>query len=134
MVKFAASGNSTVTIDDSLFAAQDLSAHATAFDLSFVRPAIDVTALADLAERVLADIQRHPEFSIDFFWDNTATTGSWTVIKGIIGLIGTVTIFPDGTLGLSGEALCVSAAPAARVSEAVVFTAAFRWDNTVTLT
>lgn len=134
MAKYAVSGNSTISIDDSGASARNLSAYAVSYDAEYVRPALDVTGLSDTAERVIADIQRHPEFSVEFIYDDTATTGSWTVIKGIVGSIGTVTMLVDGTLGLAGEALCTGFSIPVRVGDALRFTARFRWDNSVTVT
>ena len=135
MTKFAVSGNAVVKVDDSIPTERTLSAFARAVDgLAFEKPPLPVTGFSDTAERVLADIERHPEFTIEFLWDDTATTGSWTVLKGIVGKIGTVTIFPDGTLGFSGECYCRNVSVPFRVGEELRFTAAFKWDNTVTLT
>jgi len=135
MTKYAVSGTSVVTIDDTGSTARNLSAYAVSVDgMGYVKPALDVTGMSDTAERQLADIQRHPEFSIEFIWDDTASSGSWTVCKKIVGFIVTVSILPDGTLGLAGEAYCSGVSMPFRIGDALHFTATFKWDNSVTIT
>ncbi len=142
MPKIPASDNTIVRIDSPVGTLRDLSCDASEFDVSFMIPALDVTAFKDDAERVIADIQRHPEFSVTFFF-NTDTlltipplfSPAWEALKTQIGVILAVELFLDSgaVFGFVGTALLVSVNPGPRVGDAITFVANFRWDGSVTL-
>lgn len=142
MPKIPASENTNVRIDSPLGTLRDLSCDASEFDVSFAIPALDVTSFKDAAERVIADIQRHPEFSITFFFntDVVLTTPplfspAWEALKTQVGIILAVELKLDTALsfGFVGTALLVSLNPGPRVGDAITFVANFRWDDAVTL-
>lgn len=45
---------------------------------------VDVTALADSAQAMSVGLARH-NWTMEFLWDDTATTGSWAVLNGRLG-------------------------------------------------
>lgn len=142
MAKIPASANTDVRIDSPNGTLRNLSGDAHEFDTAFARPALDVTAFVDTAERVIADIQRHPEWSVTFFFntDNTLVASpsispAWEALKTQVGSILNCQLKLDAALsfGLVGTALLVSLNPGPRVGDAITFVANFRWDNSVTL-
>lgn len=132
MAKVLNSGNATATIDNAGQSPIDLSQYVLSFEAEWAKEALDVTALTDTAERVLAGIERHPEFSIEFWFDDGANA-SWAHIISIKGTVITVALTGDGSAGLSGEALLVGFTLPVQIGEYLKFTAKFRWDNTVTV-
>ena len=82
---------------------------------------------------MLAGIERHPEFSIEFWFDDGANASRAQIIS-IKGTVITVALTGDGSAGLSGEALLVGFTLPVQIGEFLKFTAKFRWDNTVTVT
>ena len=111
---FNVNGNSTITIDNSATTACNLSAYVTEIDglvKGYVE--IDITAIADTAEKVRLGIVKKLTLRIRGNHDDTATTGPHAVFTGIVGgnTDRTVTIVIDGAKQVSFEALCVSYEP-----------------------
>lgn len=135
MTKYKAAGNMTVLVDDSVGTPRDISAHVTEID-TFGREytPVDDTVYADTAESAVAGIEASQEFGLKGFLDDAATTGSDTVLSGIIGTIVTVKVTAkSGVRSFSCEALCISYKITGDLKGFVMFEARFKQDGVVTV-
>jgi len=83
---------------------QDLSAYVTKLTMSLKGKAlVDVTAMGDAGHTWASDELEDGNFSVDFLYDDTATTGPWAALNSATGrtatAAGTFTIGPQGTTG-----------------------------------
>lgn len=125
----------TINVDDSGGTARDLSGDLVPGSLSgvgFTHGQIRMDGVSDSIMTYLAD-KADGNISCQFYMNDTATTGAWTVLKGIVGgAEGTVTI-AYGTSGApasgdpeyEGEHVCFSAT-LGNNGGAVVINAVFR--------
>lgn len=67
----------------------------------FTSPEVRMTGVSDTSEEYMAD-RKDSEVSAQFYLNNTATTGAYTVLTATQGLIGTLTI-DFGTNGVAGS-------------------------------
>lgn len=101
-------------------------------------PGDDVTASGDAGAKTVVGIP-DVSFSVEGPYDNTASTGSHTVISGLPGLSATQTFeySPLGTTGgypkYSGECRCTSYVVDADVKGALRYKADFHVEGAVTL-
>lgn len=65
---------------------------------------VDMTGVDDVMRHFLAGYQDAP-VSAKFYLDDTATTGAWTVLDGMIGSVGTLTLQfgSDGATPTTGD-------------------------------
>lgn len=80
--------------DDSGSQAQDLSGDLVPGSLSgpgFTSPEVRMTGVSETVENYQAD-RKDAEVSAQFYMNDTATTGAYTVLKDTQGLVGTLTI------------------------------------------
>ena len=136
MSRYKVAGNSMVRIDNNLGTLTNLTSYVeTISALGKEVDAIDVTAFADTAERVIAGIEKGQEFTIEGKFDDTATTGPDAVLAPLVGTLGTWEWLPKGTAAgsrkFSGEALCIRYTVEGAVKDAVKFSAVFKVDGTV---
>ena len=139
MAKYQASGNSYIEIDDSQGVPRDLSpfleeVESPGREVSF----LDVTGLADTAQRVIPGVEVGQELVLRGLFDDTAATGPDAALSGIVGEIGTVSYGPAGRKAgqrkITGEFLCLSYRITSRVNHQVRFEARFRQDNAISIT
>ena len=108
-----------VQIDDSAGTPRDLSGDlvpGSVTGLGFDAPEVEMTGESDTVANFLAD-RLVSEITMRFIANNTATTGSTTVLNGIVQKVGTVTVQigsggaapTTGDLSFSGEFLCLGA-------------------------
>lgn len=92
--------------DDSGSVARDLSVDLVPGSLTgpgFTAPEIRMTGVADTVENYQAD-RNDMEVSAQFYMNNTATTGAFTVLKGTLARVGTLTIrFGTGAAPVAGD-------------------------------
>lgn len=128
-----AAGRATVfKIDDSGGTIRDISAHVTTVR-GFLQEAAELedTAMGDSWRSRITGGLKDVSFGIDGIWDDAATTGSDTVLSGIIGSIGTFNFLPDGTAPTySGEVWLARYVIDSPVAGIVTFSADFRGDGT----
>ena len=138
MAKYRVAGNSKYWQDNISGTLLDLSAYIDSVDaLGKEVQALDVTALADAAERVIAGIETSQEWSISGHFDDTVTTGPDAVLAPLVGTLGSFAWYPAGTTAgrrkYSGECLCLSYKPSAEVKGRVEWTASFKMDGSSTV-
>lgn len=97
----------TVTIDDSGGTARDLSADVVPGSMNGlggkIYDEIEMTGISDSHKHFLAGFWSH-EFTAQFYMNDTATTGAFTVLSNIVGSVGTLTIaFGTGAAPTGGD-------------------------------
>lgn len=96
----------TLTWDDSATAPQDLSSDMVPGSLSgpgFTAPEVRMTGVSEQSENYQAD-RKDAEVSAQFYMNDTATTGAFTVLSASQGLVGTLTIaFGTGAVPTTGD-------------------------------
>ncbi len=139
MTKFQASGNSYIEVDDSQGVPRDLTpfleeVESPGREVSF----LDVTGLADTAQRVIAGVEVGRELVLRGAFDDALTTGPDAVLSPIVGRIGTLSYGPAGRQAgrrkITGEFLCLAYRITSRVGQQVSFEARFRQDNAISIT
>ena len=99
--------------------------------------ALDVTAFADAAERVIAGIEKSQEWTLSGIFDDTATSGPDAVLGTLVGVLGTFDWSPIGTVAgrrkFSGTALCLAYHTRSAVKGRVEFDARFKLDGTISV-
>lgn len=126
-------------IDDSGGSLRNISAHVDSVSgLPSARALSDVTAFTDTGERFIPGLQG-ATFTVSGHFDNTATTGSATVLNGLRTTTATSSFEygPDsntsGRTKYSGECWMESLTVDATVKDKVPFSASFRMDNALTV-
>lgn len=135
MAKYLVNGNLTVEIDDSGGTLRDISAHVTEVgDFGKEVAEVDDTVISDTAESIITGIERSQSLTIGGFVDDTASTGSDTVLSGIVGSIGTVKITAKSSVrSFQAEMLCTSYKIMFSIGDYSRFQATFRQDGAVTV-
>ena len=99
---------------------------------------LDVTSFADAAERFIAGIEQSQTFTINGFFEDTATTGPDIVFSPVNGSIGTVQFFPAGTVTgrrlFSMQAFVSSYKVTAAVKGRVEYVVVYKQDGSMTNT
>jgi hypothetical protein len=107
MAKMSGKG-AIITLDDSAGAPQIISADVVSYTIEYKVNAEDVTGFGEGSQNFVPGM-RVTSVTLDVNSNSAATTGAWTVIRGIIGAAAskTLAIQPEGTgLTLSGEYMC----------------------------
>jgi hypothetical protein len=128
------------SIDDSGGSLRNISAHVNNVSgLPGARQLSEVTAFGDGGVKNIPGLV-NVSFTVSGVFDNTATTGSYTVLNGLRSTTATST-FEYGPAGstasspkLTGECWMSEFTVDASVSDAVPFSATFQVDGTVTAT
>lgn len=107
MAKVSAKG-CVIAVDDSGGTARTISTDVESYEIQFAVDPIEVTGLNEGSHNFIPGL---PVIGVtlNLYWNALATTGAWTVIRGIIGssTSKTITITPEsGGLALSGEFMC----------------------------
>lgn len=125
-------------VDDSGGTLRDISAHVTGVSgLPGSRALDDVTAAGDGGDKSIPGLFSG-QFTVSGWWDDTASTGSHTVLNGLRTTTATSSFEygPEGSasgdIKLSGECWLESLTYDAEVRGAVPFSATFKVDGTLT--
>jgi len=105
--KISAKG-AVITLDNSAGSPQNISTGVTSYEIQWAIESHDVTGFSDGWKNNIAG-QAIAGVTLNCLWDSTATVGTWTVIRPIIGhaTANTLSITPEsGGLAFSGEFLC----------------------------
>ena len=97
-----------VQVDDSAGTLRNISTDVESVEIEYSAPGGDVTGLTETVINYIPG-QTVVSVTLNLFYNSAATTGSWTVVRGIIGssTSKTVSVQPEGTgLTLSGEYMC----------------------------
>jgi ABC-type nitrate/sulfonate/bicarbonate transport system substrate-binding protein len=112
MAKMSGKG-AIITLDDSAGAPQIISADVVSYTIEYKVNAEDVTGFGEGSQNFVPGM-RVVGVTLDVNWNTAATTGAWTVIRGIIGhaTSKTLVVQPEGTgLALTGEYMCEGVSP-----------------------
>ena len=113
MAKVSAKG-AVITLDDSAGTPRTISTDVESYEIQYAVDEVEVTGMNEGSHNFTPG-QNIVGVTLNLYWNSAATTGAWTVIRGIIGSTTskTLTIQPEGTgLTLTGEYMCAGAAPA----------------------
>jgi hypothetical protein len=97
--------NAVIVVDDSAGSPQTISGDVTSFELEQDAGKIDVTGFGNAAKNYIPGLPVYG-VTLNVLWNSTATTGAWTVLKGIFNSASskTVSITPEvGGQAFSGE-------------------------------
>ena len=139
MAKFQVSGNSYIEIDDSQGIPRDMTpfreeVEPLGREVSF----LDVSGLADTAQRVIAGVEMGQELLLRGVFDDAADAGPDATLSGMVGSSGTVSYGPAGRQRgqrkITGEFLCLGYRITSRINHQVRFEARFRQDNAIAVT
>lgn len=120
MAKVSAKG-AVITLDDSAGTPRTISTDVESYEIQYAVDEVEVTGMNEGSHNFIAG-QNIIGVTLNLSWNSAATTGAWTVVRGIIGSTTskTLTIQPEGTgLTLTGEYMCagvtVTGSPAADI-------------------
>ena len=105
--KVSAKG-AVIVLDDSGSTGRTISSDVESYEIQYATDVIEVTGENEGSHNFIPG-QKIIGVTLNLFWNATATTGAWTVVRGIIGSTTSVTlaITPEsGGLTLSGEYMC----------------------------
>ena len=120
MAKISAKG-AVIAVDDSSGNPQTISADVKSYEIEYAVDPVEVTGFGDGSKNFTPG-QRVVGITLDVFWNKAATSGAYTVIKGIIAAAAskTVSITPEsGGEALSGEFMCDGITPKGSVDGAI---------------
>ena len=76
--------NVSLKLNDSADSVRDLSAYVTSVRMSLKgRGLVDVTAMGDLGHTWAPDDLEDGTFTVDFWYEPTADTGTWSILTGL---------------------------------------------------
>lgn len=107
MAKVSAKG-AVIVLDDSSGTPRTISTDVESYDIQYSVDVIEVTGENEGSHNFTPG-QLIVGVTINLYWNALATTGAWTVVRGIIGSLSskTLAITPEsGGLTLSGEYMC----------------------------
>ena len=120
MAKISAKG-AAISLDDSTGSARVISTDVESYEIQYAVDPVEVTGMGEGSHNFIPG-QLVVGVTLNLFWNAAATTGAWTVVRGIIdsSTSKTLSITPEsGGLALSGEFMCdgvsVSGSPAADI-------------------
>ena len=105
--------SAVVSLDDSAGSAQAISHDVKGYEIEYTVDPLEVTGFTDGSKNYVPGLIV-TGVTLDVIWNSAATTGAYTVIKGIIGSATskTLSITPEGTGAVySGEFMCDGFAP-----------------------
>lgn len=107
MAKVSAKG-AVIALDDSAGTPRTISGDVESYEIQYAVDEIEVTGMNEGSHNHLPG-QLIIGVTLNLYWNSAATTGAWTVVRGIIGSTTskTLAITPEsGGLTLSGEYMC----------------------------
>jgi hypothetical protein len=100
--------NAVIALDDSAGTARTVSTDVESYEIQYAVDPIEVTGMSEGSHNFIPG-QLVIGVTLNLFWNGAATTGAWTVVRGIIAnaTSKTLAITPEvGGLTLSGEYMC----------------------------
>jgi hypothetical protein len=116
MAKISAKG-AVIVVDDSAGAPQTISNDVSSFEIEYNVDPLEVTGFGEGSKNSVPGL-RAIGVTLDVFWNSAATTGAFTVLKGIVGATTskTISITPEGSGAVfSGEFMCDGITPGSSV-------------------
>ena len=117
MAKISAKG-AAISVDDSGGTPRVISSDVKSFEIEYAIDPLEVTGFGDGSKNFTPG-QKVIGVTLDVFWNSAATTGAFTVLRGILGQAASVTvsITPEaGGLAFSGEFMCDGITPKGEVN------------------
>lgn len=105
--------NAVITVDDSTGSPQVITKDVKSFEIEYSVDPLEVTGFGEGSKNYVPGILV-TGITLDVYWNTAATTGAFTVLKGIVGSATskTVSITPEvGGLTFSGEFMCDGITP-----------------------
>lgn len=112
MAKVSAKG-AVIEVDDTGGTARTISSDVLSYEIQYQNDTPEVTGFGDGSHNFIVG-QKVIGVTMDVLWNSAATTGAFTVLKGIVadGTTVTVKITPEsGAEYFSGEFLCTGISP-----------------------
>lgn len=107
MAKISAKG-AVIALDDSAGTPRTISTDVESYEIEYKVDEVEVTGMNEGSHNSIPG-QNIIGITLNLYWNAAATTGAWTVVRGIIGSSSskTLSITPEsGGLALSGEYMC----------------------------
>ena len=107
MAKISAKG-AVIALDDSGGVVRTISTDVESYEIQYATDVIEVTGMNEGSHNFTPG-QIIVGVTLNLYWNSAATTGAWTVVRGIIGSTSskTITITPEsGAVALGGEYMC----------------------------
>lgn len=107
MAKISAKG-AVIALDDSAGTPRTISTDVESYEIQYAVDPIEVTGMNEGSHNFIPG-QLIVGVTLNLYWNTAATTGAWTVVRGIIGSTSskTLSITPEsGGVALSGEFMC----------------------------
>lgn len=120
MAKMSAKG-AIITVDDSAGTPRNISTDVKSFSFELNSAPVDITGFVEAVSNFTPGL-KSASITLDLFWNTAATTGSLTVLYGILGSTTskTVSIQPEGSgLTLSGEFMLENISPAGTPADSI---------------
>ena len=118
--KISAKG-AVIVLDDSGGSGQTISTDVESYEIQYATDVVEVTGMNEGSHNFIPG-QKIIGVTLNLYWNSTASTGAWTVVRGIIGSTTskTLAITPEsGSVTLSGEYMCdgvqITGSPAADI-------------------
>lgn len=121
----------SVNVDDSSGAVTDLKADTVSVSFSVGVDSHDTTTIGDSWHEWTAGLKGGDEFTHEMFYNNTASTGTWALYTGRLGVTHTFS-FTDGTRTVSMETLVTKLSLPVQVADMIKFTATHKINGAVT--
>jgi hypothetical protein len=105
--------SAVVSVDDSAGTARAISADVKGYEIQYEVDPLEVTGFGEGSKNFVPGLIV-TGITLEVIWNTAASTGAYTVIKGIIGAAAskTVSITPEGTGAIySGEFMCDGFSP-----------------------
>jgi hypothetical protein len=105
--------SAVVSVDDSAGSPQIISGDVKGYEIQYEVDPLEVTGFGNGSKNYVPGLIV-TGITLDVMWNTAATTGAYTVIKGIIGAAAskTVSVTPEGTGAVySGEFMCDGFSP-----------------------
>ena len=107
MAKISAKG-AAISLDDSTGSARVISTDVESYEIQYAVDPVEVTGMTEGSHNFIPG-QKVIGVTLNLFWNAAATTGAWTVVRGIIdsSTSKTLAITPEsGGVALTGEYMC----------------------------
>lgn len=107
MAKVSAKG-AVIALDDSAGTPRTISTDVESYEIQYAVDPVEVTGMNEGSHNFIPG-QLIIGVTLNLYWNGAATTGAWTVVRGIIGssTSKTLSITPEsGGVALSGEYMC----------------------------
>lgn len=86
----------------------------------------DTTTIGDQAHEFTPGLVGGDDITHEMFYDNTATTGTWAFVSGLVGSAATVLVIGDGTRTITVSVIVSKVTMPIAVADMMKFTATYK--------